>query len=215
MTASRLLPGLERLITTCRRLDLELELPPSLPVAPRAGEQMFDQPFDPLLAAVYQRTGEAKLGTFRLLRPDHEHHGLFATNEEFKRDGAEPSRSTLLFAKEDGFLYYYGTVPALANRQGLQPVVYASYYSGEMSAVPIASTVDWFFDTYSRYLELMVLDAGYLDSGVTELQFPWGVPKLIAADTALMALVREGRFSHLMEHDEGAREWVAELLATP
>jgi hypothetical protein len=215
MTAGPLLLGLDRLIATCHRLDLPLELPPPVPNSPKAGDHLFEQPFDPLLAAVFQRAGEATLGTFTLLPPHREHHGLLATNEEFKRDGEEPFRSTLLFAKEDGFLYYYGTVSTMVDSEGLQPVVRASYYSSDMSAVPIASNVDRFFDTYSRYLELMVVDPGYIDTGVTELQFPWGVPKLIAADTALMVLVREGRFSHLMEHDEGAQEWVAELLATP
>jgi hypothetical protein len=110
--------------------------------------------------------------------------------------------------------YYFGTVPGLANSEGLQPVVYASHYPGEVSAVPIASNVDRFFDTYSRYLDLMVVDAEYVETGIPELSFPWSVPQLIARDAPLMALVREGRFSHLVNNDEGTQGWVAQLLST-
>ena len=208
------LPGFERLIATCRQYALTLEVSPPLASAPKPGSQLFGRPVDPLLVTLYQRVGDATLGRFSLLRPDTAWDGLIPWNEKAKQDDTEPFRSILLFGQEQGFAYYYGAVPALADATGLQPIVFAKHYPGEFSAVPIASNLDRFFDTYSRYLELMVVDAGYLDTGVTELQFPWGVPKLIAADTALLALAREGRFSHLISHDEGARDWVAEILST-
>ncbi|HVG60769.1 MAG TPA: hypothetical protein VNA24_19585 [Hyalangium sp.] len=46
----------------------------------------------------------------------------------------------------------------------------------------MSSSVDRFFDTYSRYLEVMVVDLEYLYSQVPEITFPWGVPHLIARD---------------------------------
>ncbi len=214
MRAVPSLPGLARLIETCNQHNLPLELSPPLPNAPQPGEMLFGQPLDPLLAAAYQSLGGATIGELTLYRPDMGHDGLIPRNEYFKRDGEEPFRSILVFGKKTGFSYFYGTVPALANDQGLQPVVYATYYALEVSAIPIASTVDRFFDTYSRYLELMVVDPGYVEHGVTELQFPWGVPQLIAEDKPLMNLASEGRFSHLIVHDEGARDWMTQLLST-
>jgi hypothetical protein len=207
------LPGLERLIATCRRFGFPVELHPPLASAPRPGAQFFGQPVDPLLIALYQRMSFASLGRLSLLRPDLESDGLISWNEKVKQDDLEPFRSTLLFAKEIGFSYYYGTVPALATAEGLQPIVYASTYSGEMSAVPVASNLDRFFDVYSRFLELMVVDAGYVETGVAEVHFPWSISHLIAQDEPLMALTRTERFSHLFQHDAGAQDWVAEVLS--
>ncbi len=148
-----------------------------------------------------------------MFRPDREGDGLFKNNARFKRDNEEPFHSILLFAREDGFSYFYATVPGLADAQGIQPIVHTSYYPGEYGAVPIASSLDRFFDAYSRYLELMVVDAGYVDTGVSEISFPWSVPKLIAEDTALMKLIREGRFSHLICDDDEVQDWITKLLS--
>jgi hypothetical protein len=150
MPATPPLPGFERLIKICHQHKLPLELSSPLSTAPKGGELIFDQAFDPQLATLYQRTGEATLGSFTLLPPHHEHQGLLAINEHFKRDGEEPFRSTLVFGQKTGFSYYLGTVPMLADAQGLQPVIYIPYYPGERSGMPIASSVDRFFDTYSQ-----------------------------------------------------------------
>ncbi|HEX8698196.1 MAG TPA: hypothetical protein VF815_05125 [Myxococcaceae bacterium] len=182
--------------------------------APKPGARLFGQPVDPLLTAVYQRMGPANLGPFSLLSPDLEWDGMVAWNQKVREDDTEPFRSILLFGKKIGFAYYFGTVPALATAEGLQPIVYVSTYSGEMSAVPIASNLDRFFDVYSRFLELMVVDVGYIESGVSEVRFPWGISNLIAQDEPLMALTRAGRFSHLFQEDEGAKDWVAEVLSS-
>jgi hypothetical protein len=215
MPAVPQLPNLNRLIATCRQHGLPMELSPPLDTAPKAGEQIFGQPFDPMLAALYQRTGGAELGTFSLFRPDRDpEEGLFPKNESFKRDGEEPFRSVHLFAKETGFSYYLGTVPDLADAQGLQPVVYIAFYPVEVYGVPIASNLDRFFDTYSRYLELMVVDEDYLDSGTPGVTFPWGIPDLVAQDSPLVALIRAGRFVPLMNDYRGAREWVTDVLST-
>ncbi len=202
MPATSPLPGFDRLLTVCRQHNLPLELSPPLPTAPRPGELLFGQPLDPLLAAVYQRTGSATLGKLSLYTPP-----------SFQLESEALFRSLLLFGKKIGFSYYLGVVPALASAEGFQPVVYATYYPGEVSAVPIASTVDRFFDTYSRYLELMVTDAAYSETGAAEFHFPWDVQKVIAQDEPLLTLIRAGRFSHLMEEDEGASDWVRELLS--
>jgi hypothetical protein len=215
MPAAPPLDGLDRLIAICRQHGLPAEFSPPLSIAPGAGEQVFGQPFDPILAALYQRTGGAELGTFSLFRPDRDpEEGLFPMNESFKRENEEPFRSAHLFAKETGFSYYLGTVPALADAQGLQPVIYIPYYPGETSGIPIASNLDRFFDIYSRYLELMVADEDYVDTGTPGVTFPWGIPHLVAQDSPLVALIRAGRFVPLMNDYRGARKWVTDVLST-
>jgi hypothetical protein len=80
-----------------------------------------------------------------------------------------------------------------------------------LTTAPVASSVDRFFDAYSRYLELMVVDPGYIYSKVSEVCFPWGVPQLIARDEPLLEQVRAGRFDFLTEEDESGRRWTQRL----
>lgn len=208
------LPGLERLLTTCRQHGLPLELTPPLANAPKAGDGFFGQPLDPMLGALYQRMGEAALGNLSLFRPDREPHGLFRENERLKRDGEEPFRSTLLFGKKTGFSYFLGSVPGLADTNGLQPIVYIALYAAEIYGVPIASNLDRLFDLYSRYLELMVVDNEYLETGHPEITFPWGMAQQVAQDSPLVAQIRAGRFTHLQNGHRDARQWVTAVLST-
>ncbi|HLM42573.1 MAG TPA: hypothetical protein VK458_01845 [Myxococcaceae bacterium] len=60
--------------------------------------------------------------------------------------------------------YHYATVPCLADARGLQPVVKVDMHE-EPYAVPLASNVDRFFDTYSRYLEVLVAEPDYEELG--------------------------------------------------
>lgn len=214
MAKNKALPGFDRLSSICRQYQLPLELAPPLVSAPKAGDLLFGSPVDPLLIALYQHVGVATFGRISLLRPDSEPQGLIPWNTDLKRDDREPFRSILVFAWEPGFAYYYGTVPSLADASGLQPVVFAKFYPGETSAVPVASNIDRFFDLYSRFLELMVVDAEYVETGLPGIIFPWSVRELIVTDRPLMALAQEDRFSHLIEYNEGARDWVAGLVAT-
>ncbi|WP_157231991.1 hypothetical protein [Hyalangium minutum] len=208
------LPGLDLLIKTCRHHGLPLELSPPLPTAPKAGELLLAQPLDPMLAALYQRTADASLGPFSVFRLDAEPHGFIQENEYFKRDGEEPFRSTHLFAKETGFSYYFGTVPELADSTGLQPIVYIAYYPAEVYGIPIASNLDRFFALYSRYLERMAVDPEYLETGTPEITFPWEMAQQVAEDSPLVALMRAGRFTHLLNDYHGARKWVTNVLST-
>jgi hypothetical protein len=166
-----------------------------------------------MLAALYQRLGDATLALLSLFRPDKESDGLFQENEYFKRDGEEPFRSSLLFGKKTGFSYYLGVVPELADGQGLQPVVYVPFYPVEVFGIPIASNLDRFFDLYSRYLELMVVDDEYVETGFAEITFPWDMAHLVAQDAPLVSLIRAGRFTPLLNDHDGARKWVDTVLA--
>ncbi|WP_309893512.1 hypothetical protein [Archangium sp.] len=113
-----------------------------------------------------------------------------------------------------GDLYTYATVPRLADEQGRQPVVRVDTYE-EPYALPVASNVDRFFDTYSRYLEAVVADPDYQRTGDSDLLFPSHATELLARDERLVELMRAGRFDSLMKiRDDSTRRWVAKVMGT-
>ena len=210
MPTATSLPGFDRLIDVCQQHALPCELFPPLASASQLKEFIPGEPLDPQLAAVYQRIGGAELGLVSVYRPDLEWDGLVPHNMSLRQHGFAPFLAALIFAKRIGFSYYLATVPRLADSHGLQPVVYIDFMS-ELTVVPVASGVDRFFDTYSRYLELMVVDPEYIYSRVSEVTFPWGVSHLIAHDEPLMELVRAGRFDFLTRDDEEGHQWTQRL----
>jgi hypothetical protein len=213
MTTSTSLPGLDRLIAICQQHTLICELYPPLASASELKEFISGEPLDPQLAGMYQRIGGAELSRLSIYRPDLEWDGLVPHNMKLRGYGFTSFLASLTFAKETGFSYYFATVPRLADSRGLQPVVYIDFMEPP-TAVPVASSVDRFFDTYSRYIELMVVDPEYIYSRVPEASFPWGVPQLIARDEPLMELVRAGRFDFLTGEDEEGHQWTQRLPAS-
>jgi hypothetical protein len=209
MPASTSLPGLDRLIAICQQHSLPCELYPPLASALGLKEFISGEPLDPQLAGMYQRIGGAELSRLSIYRPDLEWDGLVPWNMELRRGGFTPFLASLVFAVKTGFSYYLATVPRLADSRGVQPVVHVDGYEGH--AIPVASSVDLFFDTYSRYLELMVVDPEYIYCKVPEVTFPWGVPQLIANDEPLMELIRAGRFDFLTRDDEEGHQWTQRL----
>jgi hypothetical protein len=174
---------------------------------------IFGEPLDPQLAAVYQRLGAAEFGELALYAPSSDAEGLTQRNE-WLREGQEVQYlSSLVFGWEPGFAFYYGTVPRLADPQGLQPVVYISAMEA-LFAVPVASSVDRFFDLYSRYLELVAEDPEYIESGTTIVNFPWSMRHLVTHDASLLEQVRAGRFDFLSNDYRGALQWLQELRAS-
>ncbi len=187
-----------------------MKLSPPLAPAPRQGESLFGEPLDPQLAAVYQRLGAGEFFEFALYGPSSGEEGLIPRNKWLREHDEVQYRSSLVFGWEPGFAFYYGTIARLASHQGLQPVVYISAMEA-LFAVPVASSVDRFFDLYSRYLELVAVDPDYVASGMTRVNFPWGVRHLIVQDKPLIARVREGSFDFLTNDYHGALEWLQEL----
>jgi hypothetical protein len=167
-----------------------------------------------LLAAVHACVGYIGIEEeFFLLRiRDERNFDLGRVNEEWRRDWPEPFRSLLVFAKEDRLAYYFATVPALASESAPQPVVKVDVHE-ELYALPVASDVDRFFETYSRYLEALVASPDYEEDGAAALTFPWDVPELIARDQPLVELLRAGRFDFLMAKSADARKWVSQVVA--
>jgi hypothetical protein len=82
--------------------------------------------------------------------------------------------------------------------------------------MPVASNVDRFFDSYSRYLEAVVADPRYLETGEKELYFPWDATEILARDERLVELMRAGRFDALMKNgDDSTRRWAAKVMGSP
>jgi hypothetical protein len=208
------LPGLERLVAVCRQHGLPWKLLPPGQAVPKAGARVGGYSFDAVLSAIYSRVGGATFGQgpsgLHLFRFDDQINGLEGMVEEMGRADEEPFRSALLFATVPGQSSYFATVPALADGNGIQPVVYIDAHE-ETQVVPVASNADHFLATFSRYLEAQVASPGYSLDGVSLLLFPWDVSPLIAEDLLLVEMLRAGCFEPYVRGNEEARDWVARL----
>lgn len=175
---------------------------------------------DPVLAAFYSRLGGLRLELDLFIEPCVEQvNGLLLANEDAQRYWPEPFRSLLVFGGQDALSYCYATVPGLADAQGIQPVVEVNPYE-DIHAIPIASSVDRFFDTYARFLDFWYASSGPDTFGDSRPGFPWDVPHIIAGDRPLMAMLVEGRFDSLLfppthgaDAHEELRQWLAKLRA--
>lgn len=203
----------------CQRLNLRLETSPPAREPLRAGSLLEGLPFDPVLASVYARLGHAAFATdlmgigWILARSDDQAHELEEDNKWWRENyWDELGEPVIVFG---GDIYTYATVPGLADGWGRQPVVEVNTYEYEPKVMPIASNVDRFFDSYSRYLETLVADPRYQESGDTDLLFPWDAAEILARDERLVELMRAGRFDSLMKHVDGeTRRWAAKVMGT-
>jgi len=215
------LPGLDRLLDVCQRLNLGLEASPPAREPLKAGSSFVGLPFDPGLASVYARLGHAAFATevmgWVLTRSDDQVRRLEENNKWWREEWWEAlGEPVIVFGGDMGMAYAYATVPGLADGWGRQPVVRVDTYEFEPYVMPIASNVDRFFDSYSRYLEALVSHPRYQGSGETELIFPWHVTEILARDERLVELMRVGRFDSLMKNvDDETRRWAARVTGTP
>jgi hypothetical protein len=217
MTALNL-SGLERLMRTCERLGLGFRTEPPGHHPPAAGAQLAGHVLDPMLAALYARLGKAAFATdsagLVLLRVDDDVNEL--EGENLLEQGSPLERLAIpvfVFGGEPGLAYSYATVPRLATEQELQPVVLVDT-NEEPYALPVASNVDRFFDTWSRYLEALVAQPDYTQYGSAALTFPWGVPHLLARDRKLVESLRAGCFEPLMKKTDSTARWVNQVLSS-
>jgi hypothetical protein len=214
------LPGLERLMEVCQRLKLGLTTSPPAREPLRAGSLLEGLPFDPVLASVYARMGHAAFATeligigWILYRSDNQAHVLEEENKRWRaRWWQEVGAPMIVFG---GDIYTYAIVPELADEWGRQPVVEVNTHDLDGPYVmPVASNVDRFFDSYSRYLEVLVADPYYQESGDTDLLFPWHATDILARDERLVELMRAGRFDSLMKHvGDDTHRWAATIMGT-
>ncbi|KFA93610.1 hypothetical protein Q664_08435 [Archangium violaceum Cb vi76] len=150
------------------------------------------------------------LGEFLLYRPGPHEYGLAKINEGMRQNDAEAFHSSLVFGQEPNLAYYYGTVPELADPQGVQPVVYIDAHDQPL-ILPVASSIDRFFDLFSRYLEAMAEDPLYVEEHHSSIAFPWDVPELVARDEPLVRMVEANHFDILLKDDEHSRNWLARI----
>jgi hypothetical protein len=209
-------PGLERLMDICQRWNLGLETSPPAGEPLKAGSLLEGIPFDPVLASVYARIGYAsfaeKVGGWGLTRSDDQVHRMEEDNKWWKeRWWNKLGEPVIVFG---GDVYVYATVPRLADGWGRQPVVEVNTFEFDGPHVmPVASNVDRFFDSYSRYLEALVADSRYQESGDQGLVFPWDASEILARDERLVELMRAGCFESLMRNvDDVARRWAAKVM---
>jgi hypothetical protein len=88
-------------------------------------------------------------------------------------------------------------------------VVWVDVYEA-LYAVPVASCIGSFLDTYARYLE--AAPASHADEdGPSPRVFPWSASPFIARDRELVTRLRAGHFDFLLEANARAREWVDAL----
>jgi hypothetical protein len=212
------LPGLDRLLETCQRLSLGLETSPPAREPIRAGSLLEGIPFDPMLASVYARMGHAVFATqvmgLALIQFDNHDRTLETRNKWWRENyWEELGEPVIVFG---GGVYTYATVPGLADGLGRQPVVEVNTYELDGPyVVPVASNVDRFFDSYSRYLDALVVDPRYRETGEKELLFPWHTAEILARDERLVELMRARRFDSLMKHvDDDTRRWAATVMGT-
>jgi hypothetical protein len=216
MMESMVLPGLERMIEVCQRLSLRLESLPPAREPLKAGDLLEGLPFDSVLAMVYARLGYAAFGTgvkgWGILQSDDQVHALEKENNWWREAWWEELGEPMIVFGGD--LYTYATVPRLADERGRQPVVQVDTYE-EPYSLPVASNVDRFFDTYSRFLEAVVADPDYQQTGKSDLLFPWDATELLAQDERLVVLMRAGCFDSLMKiGDDSTRRWAAKVMGT-
>jgi hypothetical protein len=92
-------------------------------------------------------------------------------------------------------------------------VVEVNTYEYDPKVMPVASNVDRFFDSYSRYLEAVAAEPSYQESGEVDFTYPWDSTEILAQDERLVELMRAGRFDSLMKHvDETTRRWAAKVM---
>ena len=212
------LPGLDRLLGVCQRRGLKVMTTPPGPTPPLEGTQLEGHPLDPMLTAFYSRFGRAVFAPesagMGLFEWDERADGLETQNRQWQQHWQEQLPLPLfVFGGESGLAHYYATVPEFADAEGHQPVLRVNTYE-DPYALPIASNVDRFFDTYSRYLEALVTHPDYDEERGAALIFPWGVPHLLARDERLVALMRAGHFDPVLpkDLDGSVRRWVAQVV---
>jgi len=210
MPSSSPLPGLERLLEVCRVRAHPVKLePPPRSSEPRDG-LVAGQPMDPQLAEVHARANYLWIHDELYLFPVHHTRrpDLHRVNAHWRRDWEEPFASLLVFGKDDRLAYCYATVPLLGEPRGPQPVVWVDVYE-TLYAVPVASSVDQFFATYARYLDVAPSSTVESEDLPAPRAFPWDAAEFISQDRALVRRVEAGHFDFLLRPSLRAREWVA------
>ena len=215
MQEDKALVGFDELLAACQRTGYPVRRVPPGRHPPQAGTLVAGLPLDPLLARLYHRVGGVQFGGKRqylCLHPVNDVRNDIITETEKLREPTEPFHSTILFGEASGLAWYYATVPALADEQGLQPVVFIDGYD-ERPVKPVASNLNRFFHVFARYVEMLARDTSHQRGDPPEEHFPEGVVEEVARDGRLVEMLEAGRFHFLLKHAPASQGWVEQVLA--
>lgn len=121
-----------------------------------------------------------------------------------------PFDRMIVFAQYGRRASYLATVPSLADEDGRQPVIYVDT-SETVWAVPIASSVDRLFALIANYLEEAMTRYGR--DGLSEMQFPLDVPRMVGKDEALASQVRAGSLADWVRADDPSiQDWFGQAF---
>lgn len=205
------LPGMKHMLSVLKAHGVGADLDPPNPAAPRAGDLLLGEPFDPVLAKIYSRFDGGRFGDLILIPTLSSEGGLVSDNER-DREYTEPRVQKLFrFARVWLLPYELATVPSLADADGIQPVVYLTS-SLDKVIQPVASDADRALGVYAVFLD-RVLQASHSLWGATGINFPYSVLDVIAQDEKLVRMLEEGRFEELVAPDPTSRQWVDKVLA--
>jgi hypothetical protein len=203
--------GWTRLVDTCRRHGFPVRVDPPSSDAPQPGSMLLGAPLDPMLGRIYARTGRALLGDIELYRPGSGPDGVLDVNGWLRGRGQAPFPACVLFGQVANLAYYYGVVPALADVDGVQPVLYIDVQE-EPHVVPVASSVDGLFGQLARFMDLLPEDPDFVPGRCSTTTFPFATPGIIASDTVLVDMMRAGRFDGLVTRDEESQRWMRQVM---
>jgi hypothetical protein len=211
MMASELqILGFDSLLETCRRLNIPIEILPPATTPLGRDELPGARLLDPFLVALYGRMGGLMIGgstgAMQLCRRDNEVNYLARFNAERVRRLEGPFSSVVAFAEEPATLYCFALVPWLVDSLGFQPVILIDPYE-VIYALPIASNLDRFLQTYARCLEYVVDNPWMSVTDIPEVNF-WSLPEVLAADERLVEMLRGGIFDELMKRGDETERWV-------
>lgn len=202
--------GFAALQQTCARLKIVADFGPAAATVP---DTLLGAPLDPELRALYLAhdgirwsASDFYLRIYPLTGPDAiEWRNISQRRSPDDYVPPYPFDSIIVFAQYGLRASYLATIPVLADKTGHQPVLYVDAHE-TVWAVPIASSVDRAFALISSYLEGAI--AQYGRSGLVEAQFPLGMPRLVASDTALVARIKAGVFSKWIGEDVFVQGWI-------
>ncbi|WP_147470084.1 hypothetical protein [Corallococcus sp. AB049A] len=192
-------------------MGFPLRVEPPSADAPQPGSTLLGTPVDSMLAGLYSRVGRATLGDFELYRPGPGPDGVLDVNAWLRGRELAPVSSCVLFGQVANLAYYYGVVPGLADARGVQPVLYLDMQE-ELLVVPVASSVEGLFNQLARFMDLLPGEPDFVPGRCSTTMFPFAAAERIAQDTALVEMLRAGRFDGLVTRDEESQRWMRRVL---
>src|SRR5947209_1240114 len=100
-------PGLEHLLAVLKFHGIDIALRPPLARAPRAGDQILGEPFDPMLAAVHARHNGGLLGDLGIFSTDDPEYGIAPFNEMLRSGEDQPLQKVLCYGGISGLAFYF------------------------------------------------------------------------------------------------------------